>query len=530
MEFKVFKGKSKLGETGIIILIFTIMWLLLLPLQVQATSVISVNNNKVIQEKFLGVNAVYHGFAYMPEEESKGMNDNYRKIEFNRVENMNLHIARTWYRPDFACGDDLMNNFDWNSVKMKAFYSWCQKMKDRNVDIAINPWWSSGTNADVWWGGQSYQWKVYLPRFSEWLSESINQLVNVRGFTNIKYVMLLTEGSQGYLDTEKPSGFLSLWDWHRNIIKEVHIKLVEDNRRNLVKIVGPNNGNGGEHFEEALLGCSNEIDILSGHNYDLHDYNAWYDEAKKMVDYAKLINKPMWFDEYGETDKNLRSSPLYGNYIAQAVAGFMNAGCATSMLWLLFDQGYPYPLDKISNKDSFYNGIHEWGTTYWLPESMEPRPSFYAFSMISKLMGGTGTKVYETTCSSDVYISASKQLDENWSFLIVNGSNLEKDISVNLSIDINKKLYRYLYDPTLMQTNVKSKIISHDKVFNKVLNNFTDTIPPKAVVIYSSINDSHKGLSVLNNINDTFKFVLSCIIVLSILLIAVVVSKIIPRR
>ncbi|HEY5560208.1 MAG TPA: hypothetical protein VIK72_00375 [Clostridiaceae bacterium] len=52
----------------------------------------------------------------MPEEESKGMNNNYREIEFNRVGDMNLHIARTWYRPDFACGDDLMNTFDWNSI------------------------------------------------------------------------------------------------------------------------------------------------------------------------------------------------------------------------------------------------------------------------------------------------------------------------------------------------------------------------------------------------------------------------------
>lgn len=73
---------------------------------------------------FLGVNAVYHGFAFMPEDTSKGMTDATRQVEFGRVSRMGLYIARTFYRPDWACAQSITGPCDWNSTKMQAFYQW----------------------------------------------------------------------------------------------------------------------------------------------------------------------------------------------------------------------------------------------------------------------------------------------------------------------------------------------------------------------------------------------------------------------
>ena len=79
----LFKGKLKSNVkwfSHMIICFFIITYELLLPLKVGAISLLSVENDKVIQDNFLGVNAVYHGFSFMEEEELKGMNANYRKI------------------------------------------------------------------------------------------------------------------------------------------------------------------------------------------------------------------------------------------------------------------------------------------------------------------------------------------------------------------------------------------------------------------------------------------------------------------
>jgi hypothetical protein len=87
-----------------------------------SAATLKVNLDKSLQDNFLGVNGIYHAFAFMPDEVSRGMNDADRAREFDRVRRMGLKIARTWYRPDWTCGDSLDKPFDWRSPKMEAFY------------------------------------------------------------------------------------------------------------------------------------------------------------------------------------------------------------------------------------------------------------------------------------------------------------------------------------------------------------------------------------------------------------------------
>ncbi len=66
---------------------------------------LSVNTSTVIQSDFLGVNAVYHGFAFMPEQIQKGMSDADRGREFDRVWRIGLNLARTWSSVIAVCGN-----------------------------------------------------------------------------------------------------------------------------------------------------------------------------------------------------------------------------------------------------------------------------------------------------------------------------------------------------------------------------------------------------------------------------------------
>jgi hypothetical protein len=109
---------------------------------------------------------------------------------------------------------------------------------------------------------------------------------------------------------------------------------------------------------------------------------------------------------------------------------------------------------------------------------------------MSKYMGGPGTKVFSTTQSDGVYLSAVKLPTGNWSFLVVNGSTSAQDITVKLSDVINKTLYRHVYDPAVIVPDANAVMIRPDKTFGSVSNAFSDTIPPKAVVVYSSITDA----------------------------------------
>lgn len=60
---------------------------------------ITVDFDKVLCPDFLGLNAIYHGFAWMPESLMRGMTDADREREFDTVLEARLRIARTMFYP-----------------------------------------------------------------------------------------------------------------------------------------------------------------------------------------------------------------------------------------------------------------------------------------------------------------------------------------------------------------------------------------------------------------------------------------------
>jgi len=454
---------------------------------VVSSAKLKVDTEEIIQDDFLGVGAVYHGFAFMPESIEKGYTDELRDIEFSRVENMELPIARTWYRPDWACGSSgYSSGYDWNSTKMTAFYNWLSVMKSRNVDVAINAgWWCT---KDVFNGDEDIAtWDEKVEQYSLWMSESLNQIINIRGYTNVKYIHLFTEPTS-YESGPLPTGYTQ-YQAYKEVVTALNDQLVSDGIRSLIKIVGPNNTNWDDlrPFKEDL---DDVIDIYSIHGYSLINYDAWNLKATNAKYQISSTGKPLWIDEWGKQDEEYRNTADYGNYIAQGTAAFINAGVQSSLLWILFDQQYPAPLDTMTNSDSFDNGIHLWGTAQFLPTSRVPRPSYYSFSMMSKYMGKKGTTVYSTSSDTDgIYISAVKTETGNWSFLVVNGKSDEQNITIDLSSVIDITLYRHLYDPETIEPDSNASIIEQDKVFNNFGTSFSDVIPARGVAIYTSFVD-----------------------------------------
>lgn len=503
----IFKGKKKtLKRLTVVFLIISIITMSNLNYQsASATNsvTLSVDTNMVIQDNYLGTGAVYHGFAYMPESISKGYDSTLQEVEFGRISDMELNLARTWYRPDWACGQAGYSGYDWNSTKMTAFYNWLDEMQNTGVDVAINSGWFFTTDIyNVWpiGSGDASDWSTMLEQWAEWMSESLYQLITVRGYTNVKYVMLFTEPNNNI--GVVPTGYTHYMCYKEAIIA-LHNKLTTDGRRNLVKLVGPNYA-GFEDVSTVVADLDDYIDIYTAHGYDETDYNGWFNKANSIASQITSTGKPYWIDEYGKTDKLYRNSADYGNYLGQAIAAFLNAGAQSSQIWLLFNQQYTWPINTVTNGDSFVNGVHKWGTAEFLPDSQLPHPSYYAFSLISKYMGGSGTEVYSTTNSSDVYISATKQTSGGWSFLVVNGNDEEQDITVNLSGSINKSLYRYLYDPAQVPLDTDATMIGYDKVIGSVTNSFSDSIPAKAVVIYSSVQGEQANATYEENFSDGY--------------------------
>jgi hypothetical protein len=249
---------------------------------------LKINNSKPVQENFLGNGAVHHGFAGMPDDAGRVYTQEQCVIESNRVADMKLKIARTYYK--WWAWDEKTNTWDWDNEIMTAFYKWLQRMKDGGVTVALNTgWWCPGDILSNFHGGISPftvkdDWKASVQNYADWVSETVYQLVEVRGFTNVKILVLFTEPQ----DLKNKTASYQNWF---DCSKAAHNALVRDGRRHLVKLMGPNEGSTATS-EMVRWACekSNEfIDIYSSHNYE-YDRTVQYSFVKSGKGVVSISN------------------------------------------------------------------------------------------------------------------------------------------------------------------------------------------------------------------------------------------------
>ena len=59
---------------------------------------IKIDLNNPVQTNFLGNNAVYHGYAGMPDKDGRVYSEELCEIEADRAADLGLRVARTFYR------------------------------------------------------------------------------------------------------------------------------------------------------------------------------------------------------------------------------------------------------------------------------------------------------------------------------------------------------------------------------------------------------------------------------------------------
>lgn len=463
--------------------------ILSLPIPAPARETLSVDPDTVLQENFLGINAVYHGFSYLPESLEMGMTDELRALELARVKESGIRIARTFYRPDWAMGDGPWLRPDWNSPKMKALYAWLTDMQGLGIDVALNMgWWFP---RDVIWNRDQHlpAYPDDLQAYCQWLSESIHQIVEVRGFTNVKYLVMFTEPADGYGNT--PGG-KKVWEYYTEVLRAANRRLIDDGRRQLVKIVGPNTARAPMWLDLAATEINDIIDIYASHNYNFTSYQEWYDMAMTVKTMVAKTGKPFWIDEYGVQDLTLRQSGQYGTVLALANAAFLNAGAQSSFLWILNDQYYPTPLKHLTNNDSFLDGKHSWGLFPWLPESRATRPGWDAFVLLSHVLGEAGGKIVKTQGLTDLPIAAATRKDGGISLLVVNGGKETREVEVLFSREVLLPLNRYGYTPEKRPLLSTGRLPLPESAERG--RSLPDTLLPGEVVVYSTRPPREGGL------------------------------------
>ena len=59
--------------------------------------------------------------------------------EFDRLKYIGVHTVRSMFKLSWVVGKGPGGSENWESDKMQALYKWMQGMKDRNIDVLLNP-------------------------------------------------------------------------------------------------------------------------------------------------------------------------------------------------------------------------------------------------------------------------------------------------------------------------------------------------------------------------------------------------------
>lgn len=228
-------------------------------------------NSNPIQNDFWGNGAIYHGYAGMPDDAGRVYSEELCAIEAERAAKMKLKIARSYYT--WWAWDSKTDSWNWDNEIMTVFYKWLQRMKDANISVALNTgWWCPGDLLSNCHAGPSPftvdgDWQACTEKYADWVSETVYQLVEVRGFTNIKILVLFTEPQRfaGKPLSEEMNPFQCWLD----ASKAAHNALVRDGRRNLIKLMGPNEGSTvtSEMLHWVAENSGDFLDIYSSHSY-----------------------------------------------------------------------------------------------------------------------------------------------------------------------------------------------------------------------------------------------------------------------
>lgn len=233
-------------------------------------------NDIPVQENFLGVNAIYHAYGFVPDNAGRQYDEEKALLELDRAQKLNLHIARTFYSW-YAYEND--GSWNWDNDRMKCLYRWLTEAKNRNIDVALNiGWWltndvyGKSTDSTAHYGKAPFKvennWEKSVENFADWACATAREIIVKRGFDNVKYFVMFTEPNMGSFADGRNNREAWL-----DCVRAVHNKLKYENLRDLVKLVGPNEANSkGPMLKWAVENASEYIDIFSNHWYLLYSF------------------------------------------------------------------------------------------------------------------------------------------------------------------------------------------------------------------------------------------------------------------
>jgi len=387
----------------------------------------------VSRDSFLGFGAEWDSRGY----DEHGVTDEDFELIADRIRWMRLPVVRSMMQTKWCYLGQ--GKFDWETPEMKRLYRQLDLCQREGITVLLTDW-----GCEPEWLRIPGVKDVADPVYAEAIGTYMDYLVNQRGYSCIKYFILVNE----------PNYEVGDWDRWKTGLENVARVFAERHLDERVTLMGPDHSNADEWLRNSV----DQLRILLG-AYEIHRYER--DDVvrpgllegylRQQLEYIRANDpesggKPFVVGEAGLNDEadhpygNRRiDSYDYGLFMADYAVQAARAGASAVSAWMLDDNSHP----------GFY-----WGMWTNKEKGLKLRPWFHAWSLLSRYFP-KGCATYRTQQPSQDWRLLVASIPSGfgcraWSICLVNRGPKPVDVNVKLPDAGRQHTKAFLYSKDTM--------------------------------------------------------------------------------
>jgi len=425
------------------------------------------DTGEVASTGFLGFGAQWDATAYIP----NGMTEADHQVIERRIRWMHLPVVRKMMLTQWVLvADDV---FDFDTQAMALLYRQLDVCRREGIAVVLTDW-----GCEQSWNKAPGIRDTADLKYARAIGTYLDHLVNRRGYTVIKYLVVVNEPNFEVRDFTR---------WSTGVAN-VRVELARRGLDQAVKLLGPDHS----YAESWLYRSVDELRDLFG-GYDIHRYETESNVRTGRLEgyftdqwsYARSRDpqaegKVLVVGEAGLSDgvTGAGGNPniaTYGYGLSMADYGVQaaRAGSHAIIAWLLDDDG-------------FLNS--HWGLWADRSAGLALRPWFYPWSLFTRYVPPGSTVYRPSQPSPDLRVLVARAPSGEWTFYVVNRADRAARLVVKAPDGAPRafRIYQYSQESTPKDADGFPVPIGTSTVAPEV--GLELSVPPTAVVVATSLN------------------------------------------
>jgi hypothetical protein len=442
------------------------------PQSVSQPVVINVAEEKVKNDRFYGFGAETLPWLWTRENLMAGVDERDLRLNIERIEEMNLPLARVFVPWEVWNPHRDYKNFTYNSDEMISLYRLLDVYEKSGTQVIL---------VTVDWMEES-PWRDATAS-AQAVVKLLRHLAKTKNYGCIKYWTLTNEPELTYGWLRKaPLG--NYFEIHR---------LVKDGLKQEgldIKIIASDEVISRAWFRESVQSLGDVADVFSSHRYFLPEelplVPYYFKDRIDIINSSPLARqKPFFLTEFGFRGRDfsaltnsLMSTYEYGLYVASLAIDALNSGVDAASIWCLYQIRL---IDEVSHPAGEMMRIGLWG---YKDEDWQPYPAFYAYGLFTKYIPAGSRVIACGARGSQEVKAAAISFNGKMSIFVLNTSSSEIKITIEgLSSDLNIK--RFLYQRESLPANNQNGL-KPDRQF-KITGSLKDNLPAQSLALYTNL-------------------------------------------